>query len=104
MKTEANRLLAKEVLRGTPAHEAGIAPGDELLAIDNYRLHAEQWNSTLEHYRPLDLVSILVSRRDRLVTIPVRLEAEPVRRWLLEASPEATGAQKQHLKAWLKSA
>jgi predicted metalloprotease with PDZ domain len=100
-KTDTGRLIVTEVLRGTPAYEAGISPDDEILGVDNYRVRPDQWNLMLERYRPLEVVSLLVSRRDRLVSVPVRLGEEPARRWLVEVDPEATDLQRQHLTAWL---
>jgi predicted metalloprotease with PDZ domain len=103
VKTESHRLMVSEVPCGTPAYEAGITPGDEILAIGNYRIHPDQWSATLEAHRAHEVVSLLVSRRGRLVNIPVCLEEEPVRRWVVERDPDATDLQRQRLTAWLGS-
>ncbi len=102
-KTDAGCLIVTEVLRGSPGYEAGISPADEILGIGDYRVRPDQWISTLELYRPQEVVNLLVSRRDRLITIPVRLGAEPSRRWIVETDPDSTDLQRQHLTHWLAS-
>ncbi len=100
-KNESGRLMITQVPRGTPAYAAGISPGDEILGIDNYRVRPEQWEQRMEQYYPDTRISLLVSRSDRLITIPVLLGEEPGHRWILERDPNATQDQQQHLKSWL---
>ena len=73
---------------------------DEVLAMGEFRVRADQFSQRLESYRVGDKVSFLVARRELLKRIDVTLGEEP-KRWQLELRPEATAAQKQHLEAWL---
>lgn len=102
-KTDAGHLIVTQVPWDTPAYKAGVSPDDEILAIDDYRVRPDQWNLRMEQYRPKDVISLLVSRRDRLVVVPVGLGEEPYRRWVLEFDPSATDSQQEHLRAWLQS-
>jgi predicted metalloprotease with PDZ domain len=99
-KQDAGRLIVSQVPRDTPAYRAGISPDDEILGIDNHRVRPDQLNLRLEQVRPNESVSILLARRDRLITVPVILGEEPARRWILEADPNATDSQQRHLEAW----
>jgi predicted metalloprotease with PDZ domain len=86
-RIDAGRLLIAQVKRDTPAFKAGLNVDDEVIAIDQVRVRAELLNERLEQYSPGDRVSLLVARRDRLLTLNVLLEAEPSRRWRLEPAP-----------------
>jgi predicted metalloprotease with PDZ domain len=80
-KPQEGRLVVTEVHRGTPAYAAGINVDDEILAIGEYRVRADQWDARLDQYRPGEQVTMLVARRERLVRLPLTLGAEPERRW-----------------------
>ncbi|MFN8061186.1 MAG: PDZ domain-containing protein [Vicinamibacterales bacterium] len=100
-RVDAGRLLVSQVVRGTPAHDAGFNVDDELLAIGELRVTAEQWPARLRHYRPGQTVSVLVARRDKLTRLEVTLAVEPGTTWSLEIAPDATDAQKARLRAWM---
>jgi predicted metalloprotease with PDZ domain len=100
-RTDAGgRLLVSQVRRETPAYDAGLDVDDEIIAIDEFRVHADQLEARLERYRPAERVTLLVSRRDELRRIPVVLGTQPPRRWRLEISPNASSEQRQRLAAW----
>jgi predicted metalloprotease with PDZ domain len=99
-RTDNGRLIVSRVPRETAAFESGLSVDDEIIAIDDFRVRADQISQRLENYRPGDKVSILVSRRDRLERIPLTLGEEP-KKWELEIRPDATDAQRQNLNAWL---
>lgn len=104
-QTRANngRLVISVIPRETPAAAAGFSVDDEILAIDNWRVAPEGWGQRLEQYAPGDTVEFLVSRRDHILRVPMKLGEEPGRKWLLEVDPHATQAQREHLAAWLWS-
>jgi predicted metalloprotease with PDZ domain len=102
-KTEEGRLIVTEVLRGSPADQTGISPDDEILAVAGSRVRPGQWPTLLEQFRPDELIPLLVSRRDRILTLSVRVGQEPARQWLLEADPAATEAQIRHRMEWLST-
>ena len=101
-RNSTGRLVVSRVERGTPAYEHGLNVGDEILAIDDYRVEAGEWSDRLKQYVPGDHVELLIARRDRLRRLPVELGEEPKDRWQLEIVKTATAAQRQHLEAWLK--
>ena len=93
--------MVNQVKRGTPGFEAGFNVGDEILAIGDDRIHADQWSKRMECFQPGEKVSILISRRDRLRRLEACFGQEPPRQWVLEADPDATDAQKARRKAWI---
>ena len=86
--------------RGTPAFEAGLNVGDEILAFGDYRVPPDGLEDRLEGYRPGETSTLLVARRERLTRLPVTFARS---RAALEAGarPDATPEQKAHLAAWL---
>jgi predicted metalloprotease with PDZ domain len=101
-RTETGRLLVAAVRRDSPAWHAGINVGDEILALNEYRVRPEQWPGRLDFYNEAQSVRVLVSRRDELRTIELPIALELPQTWTLEVRPDATEAQKANLKAWLE--
>jgi predicted metalloprotease with PDZ domain len=102
-RNDAGRLLVSQVRRETPGMAAGLNVDDEILAIDDFRVRADQLPARLDQYRPGEKVTFLVARRDKLLRLDVTLGAEPPRAWRLEVDPAATDAQKARLGEWLGS-
>ena len=73
---------------------------DEILAIDERRVRAEQLNRRLEEYAPGGRVTLLIARRERLLRIEVVLGAEPGDPWNLDVDPAASEAQRARLTSW----
>lgn len=100
-ETRDGRLLVDAVLRGQPAWHAGVSVGDELIALDGYRLGPRNWRQRLALYTAGDQVTLLVARRDVLRSLTVELAPEPRDTWALEVAPDTTPAQTRRRKAWL---
>ena len=101
-KIDAGRLVVENVPRGTPALDAGVNPGDEILAIDDFRVPADKLDERLQSYRPGQKVTLLIARREELKRLNVTLGLEPADRWTLTVKPNASPAQQAHLAAWLR--
>ena len=101
-RNDAGRLVVTQVRRDTPAFAAGVNVDDEIIAIDEFRVRADQLTARLAQYRPGDSVTLLVARRDQLIRLPVQLKAEPARQWRLEVNPGATDAQQRQRARWLQ--
>jgi predicted metalloprotease with PDZ domain len=101
-RNDAGRLVVSQVRRDTPAHTAGLNVDDEIIAIDDFRVRADQLAQRLDQYRPGDKVVLLVARRDQLRRVDVEFAAEPAREWRLETNPSATQQQQQQRARWLQ--
>ncbi|MBI3046800.1 MAG: M61 family metallopeptidase [Acidobacteria bacterium] len=101
-RNDAGRLVVTEVRRGTPAYAAGLNVDDEIIAVGDFRVRADQLAQRLDQYKPGDRVTLLVARRDELLRLPVEFGEEPPRRWRLEVNPSATDAPPQQRARWLQ--
>ena len=101
-RNDAGRLVVTQVRRDTPAYAAGLNVDDEVIAIDDFRVRADQLTQRLDAYKPGDTVTLLVARRDQLLRLPITFGEEPPRRWRLDVNPTATAAQQQQRTRWLQ--
>ncbi len=98
---DEGRLLVETVPRGTPAFEAGLNVGDEILAIDGYRVPPAELDERLKAYRPGDRVELLVARREKLTRLPVTLGEEPVKAFYPRPAGDAGEAAVARRESWL---
>lgn len=98
--TEAGGFLT-EVRRDGPAYGAGLSPGDEVLAIDGYRV--TDLADRLTRYHPGDAVRATVSRRGILREVPVTLGRAPTEgMYALSDREPVTAQQRGHRASWLE--
>lgn len=100
-QTENGRELIKFVEAGTPAHQAGIDAGDELLAINGIRVTAQQLSDRLKDYQPGDTISVTVFHQEELRTYPVILAAPRPSRYQVIPVEHPSPTQKQNFEGWL---
>jgi predicted metalloprotease with PDZ domain len=100
-KNEGGRLLVSQVRRGTPAFDAGFSVDDEILAIGDFRVRVDQFNTRLESYRAGQTVTFLIARRDELTRVNVTFGHEPEERWRLEPKPDPTADQQHQRLGWV---
>ena len=94
------RLVVNRVVRGGPAHAAGINVDDELLAFGDERVPVE-WAARLGRYSVGDTLAVLLSRRGRLRRINVTLGEAPQESFDIGEDPEASPGSRSERSAWL---
>lgn len=102
-RVDSGRLIVSRVIRGTSAYDAGLSVDDEILAIDEYRVRADQLAARLALYKAGDRVSMLVARRDKLTRLDITFGAEPAK-FQVEFRGDATSGEKRHVDGWLGKA
>jgi predicted metalloprotease with PDZ domain len=96
---EAGQLLARRVQRASPAQQAGVMVGDELVGLDGQRLRdPAQLAAAL---RAGDLQELLISRRSQLRSLSIWSQAARPESFRLVADPSATAQQKALQERWL---
>ncbi len=93
--------VAAVVLAGGPGERAGMAPGDELVALDGLKLTASNIDSRLSCYQPGDRAQLAVFRGDELLELSVTLDLPPADTVELGLDPQAASSALARRQAWL---
>jgi predicted metalloprotease with PDZ domain len=99
--TRNGRNFISLVHTGSPAEQAGLAPGDEPVALDNLKLTATNADALLRDYRDGDTVNISVFRGDELLRFGVKLVAPPEDTCYLTFADNPSVDAAARRKAWL---
>lgn len=89
------------VLDGSPAMAAGLYSDDEVVALDGLKCDATQLTNRVEEKKPGDVVKVTVFRRDKLLEVPVTLEAKPADAAWVQRVERPTEAQRAAFQSWL---
>ncbi|WP_287129166.1 M61 family metallopeptidase [Candidatus Cyanaurora vandensis] len=100
IKLGEDRPIIKSIETTSPAQRAGLCPGDELVALDGYRVTSRTWNDLLK-YIPDQPSALQYFRRDELQQtflqpgppLPVRYNLVPL--------PTITSLQQARYQRWL---
>jgi predicted metalloprotease with PDZ domain len=101
VKTEYGKALVKSVTSSSPAQIAGIDVGDELLALDGFKVSAEQLNERLKNYQPGEQIQVTCFHHDRLFTTTITLAQPQPDRFQLQPIEHLNTQQSQQLTHWL---
>ncbi len=85
---------------GSPAARSGINVGDEIIAVDGYRVSSGSIDSRLKQYKVGDTIKVLTSRRQQIFERKLTLAKAP-KSLKLKWVKEPNDLQKASAKAWL---
>ncbi|MFQ6537104.1 MULTISPECIES: M61 family metallopeptidase [Aphanothece] len=95
-------LTLQRLVRDAPAQSAGLTVGDELLALDGWRLRQpEDLTALLPPDRPPVARTVLYSRDGQVRTTRLLPEPPAVDHWSLVCDPEASEAAAERRRRWL---
>lgn len=101
VSAKSGREIVTLVHTDSPAEHAGIAPGDELLALNEVRVTAANIDTRLREYHAGDRVTLGVFRNDELLNFKVRLAEPPEDTCWLEVDANRNAEAEQRQAAWL---
>ncbi|MCC6742616.1 MAG: M61 family metallopeptidase [Acidobacteria bacterium] len=78
------RTLVSSIAEDSPAWAAGLSVGDDVLALDGYRVTASSMDNRLSDRAPGDEVRLTIFRRDRLIELRVKLGERPPENYRIE--------------------
>jgi predicted metalloprotease with PDZ domain len=88
------------VYRDSTAEWAGLAPQDELLALNGLRVNRANLEGVLRRYHAGDVVELHVFRRDELLSMSLSLQKPPKTQAGLRQMQVADAQQLARLRAW----
>ncbi len=100
VKSEYGKEVIKAVASHSPAQLAGIDPGDELLAIDGFKVTAERLNDRLKQYQPGTQIDLTVFHADRLLTVNLTLSPPQPQQYQLQPLAATSARQQQLFEDW----
>jgi predicted metalloprotease with PDZ domain len=101
MRADNGKAMIQFVEAGSPAAIAGVDAGDELLAIDGWRVTTEQLSDRLKDYNIGDTIQLSVFHQDELRTVPVTLGTPRPSRYKVVLVENPSNVQKQNFIGWL---
>ncbi len=100
---QENKIIVKNVERGSGAWDAGLNVNDELIAIDGHRLDVagKVLDFVLEHAEEDSIVDVLIARDGLMRTIhtPLRRSLKP--QWHIQEKADATADERYLGRIWL---
>lgn len=103
LRGENGRTFVDTVFVDGPAYHADISTGDELIAMDGYRVSRETIGDRLAERLPGERVTLTYFRRDELRQVDITLGQRPHNKAVIEPIPDAGAQQRAIYEAWLRS-
>ncbi len=101
LRMEGERLLVTNVPVGTPAYNFGLYPGDQIMAVDGYRVNLDTFGARLLERKPGDEVRLAIFRGDELRTLTFKLGARPEDNYRIVPVKNPTPEQTRVYESWL---
>ena len=94
-------LVVTQVVAGHSASDAGVLPGDELIAVDGFRVTAANYDLVLDRFRPGESTELTLSRHGRLMSVPAAVQPAIPAEFLITVEDRLSSRQKSRLEQWL---
>jgi predicted metalloprotease with PDZ domain len=98
-----NRTRVMGVTAGSPAYDAGLDIGDEVVALNGLRVRTSDLQDRLADYKPGEKVRLTVFRRDRIREFEITLRLQDVPAYKVAKVEHPTPLQKTIFESWLKA-
>lgn len=102
IKDDNNKIFIYTVFDKGAGYYAGLCNGDEIIAINNYRVTAKNFHSIINSFNVGDKINILVSRDERLKEIELELFNSATNRLKILHLENKNSKQQKIFKEWLK--
>lgn len=98
---ESDRAVVKFVTAGSPAEQAGLDIGDELLALNGLKLTGRDLQRRLQDFGPGEAIAVTFFHQDVLQTAEVTLATPIVTQYQIRGIASPSEAQIAKCKGWL---
>jgi predicted metalloprotease with PDZ domain len=103
VRQKDGRVLVEAVFADGPAYHADLSVGDEIVALDGYRVSEATLDERLADRQPGDLVTLTLFRRDELREATLALGQRPHNQVEIKPLTDATAQQRTLYEAWLRA-
>jgi predicted metalloprotease with PDZ domain len=103
VKQQNGRVMVDTVFADGPAYHADLSVGDEIIALDGYRVDEETLSERLADRQPGDRVTLTLFRRDELREVALTLGQRPYNQVTITPRPDATAEQRALYEGWLRA-
>lgn len=100
-RTQNNNLYAGFVHRDSAAHRAGIHSGDEIIAVESFRVDEKKMNAILDSKKPGDTLEIIIARHGTIVPIILTLDEKEKTEYSIKPVKKPDSLQMKILDDWL---
>lgn len=100
---EGERLIVRSVPADTPAYEQEINSGDQIIALDNFRVNLQEFNSRIAEKKPGDKIVLTVFRFDELRTFEIKLGGRINAPYTILKIENPTEEQQKIYREWIGS-
>lgn len=98
---EGQQLIVESVVEGLAGAAAGIIPGDEVLAVDEQRVTADNFEKLRLRLRPDQQLYVLVARQGQVLNLPLRTSEPRSMRYEIRSRANFGTRQLKRLRRWL---
>ena len=101
LSEEEGKLIIKSLRRGGSAYEHGLNVGDELLAINEYRVDKQNVGRIIDFFDAKDNVSVTLSRKGVIQQKVVEIRKDEAVRYSFKILKNPTKKQEKVYKTWM---
>ncbi len=93
----------QNIFAGSPAYEAGLSNGDEIVALNGFRVRANQLETRLAQFKPGDKIKLTLFRDEELREFEVTLQPSPTPEVSVQLVEQPTDLQKKIYAGWINA-
>lgn len=93
--------IIRSIERDSPVFESPLIVGDELIAIDGFRIQSGSLDPRLKQLKDRKSLRILASRRGTIFETELQPKSKQAPSWTLRAATQSTKTQKKNRAHWL---
>ncbi len=102
-RTESGRVIVASRLFGSPAESGGIASGDEIVAVNNFRIDSLTLPFLIANSKPNEEISLLVARDGVMHTLSAKVADAPQFEHRISKIESASEMQKRLFQGWMNA-